>query len=519
MASQRYLCSARLHLLAGCALGSLLFVSPAASRAAQPLKYFGFEDGHYSAEAEAGLQEILAGNCFQIGVPVPAVRLFLAAMAPAPKETGYKPGSPEAQFYAAGQFPSPPDRHSGAAPGFGLGYSVFERDGKQLVNLNCFACHAGVVQGTVVAGLGNNHVGRSDPRDSEIHARGDNFGPYAVWQMGAGLEDPANKGMVVAQQKTELQLLLESLPLAPVDPMPWWLMKYKRLNYWYADGGSHSAANFSVNFTVPHPQMNEHRAEHVQIVARALAFARETQSPLYPGALEADLVQRGADLFHGRTRPADPTGFTACKTCHGNYTKKAGHDDLGVPGSWNVDYDYSHVLRNVKTDPSYNNVLQQLRPVAEHINKLEVYFTAQGTPELVPHATVPDKPGYVAPPLVGIWASAPYFHNGAVPTITAVLNSAERPEIWARDHRDPGAYDLAQVGMSHRVVARSEFETSAAAAAGKPANATATIDHAASYDTQAYGHGNGGHTFGDHLTPDERRAVIEFLKSLSGPDM
>jgi hypothetical protein len=28
-----------------------------------------------------------------------------------------------------------------------------------------------------------------------------------------------------------------------------------------------------------------------------------------------------------------------------------------------------------------------------------------------------------------------------------------------------------------------------------------------------------GHTFGDHLSPDERHAIIEFLKSLSGPDM
>ena len=29
--------------------------------------------------------------------------------------------------------------------------------------------------------------------------------------------------------------------------------------------------------------------------------------------------------------------------------------------------------------------------------------------------------GYVAPPLDGIWASAPYFHNGSVPSIELVL--------------------------------------------------------------------------------------------------
>jgi hypothetical protein len=39
---------------------------------------------------------------------------------------------------------------------------------------------------------------------------------------------------------------------------------------------------------------------------------------------------------------------------------------------------------------------------------------------------------------------------------------------------------------------------------------------AAIYDTTAFGRANTGHTFGDHLTADERSAVIEFLKSLSG---
>ena len=34
------------------------------------------------------------------------------------------------------------------------------------------------------------------------------------------------------------------------------------------------------------------------------------------------------------------------------------------------------------------------------------------------------------------------------------------------------------------------------------------------YDTTQPGRGNGGHTFGDDLTEDERRAVIEYLKTL-----
>ncbi len=237
--------------------------------------------------------------------------------------------------------------------------------------------------------------------------------------------------MALAKGKTELLELLESSRLPPVDPMPWWLMKYKTLDYWYGDGGIENAAHFSLNFTTPHAEINAHRAEHVKTVAKALAFARETQSPPFPGSLNAELVQRGADLFHGRVAPAETKGFLACKTCHGTYTRKDSHTDPTQPGGWEVNYRFSHVLRNVKTDASYNEVLKTFRPIADHINKLEVYFAGQGTPELAPQATVPAKDGYVAPPLVGVWASAPYFHNGSVPTIEAVLNTAIRPEIWS----------------------------------------------------------------------------------------
>jgi len=508
MSTVRGMCFAMAILLAGTATAGF---------ASEPLAYYGFDEASQSAASQEGMQEILGGQCFHNAIPLGTARMMLRALAGSAKNLGYDPDSAEGRFYASGRFPSPPNRTSGADPSFGLGESVFVRDGVQLVNINCFTCHAGVVNGQVVAGLGNNHVNQSDPK--KLRTRGDNFGPYAVWRLGAQLADPANEGMVVAKGKTELEALLDSLDLPPVDPMPWWLMKYKKLDYWYADAGIDNAASFSINFTTAHPEMNAHHADHVKTVAMALAFARETTSPVFPNSLDGELVQKGADLFHGRTAPAEAQSFMACKNCHGTYTKKADQPDLSQPGGWTVAYDFSHVLRNAKTDNAYNSALQKLKPIADHINKLETYYTAKGTPELIPHASVPSKEGYVAPPLVGIWASAPYFHNGSVPTIEAVLNSEVRPEIWARDNRDPQAYDLEKVGMRYRAVSQPELEQSAAEAAGKPFLSSAAIDHGAIYDTKDFGHGNGGHTFGDPLTADERRAVIEFLKSLSGPNM
>jgi mono/diheme cytochrome c family protein len=486
--------------------------------AAQSVSFYGFDEAAYSPTAREGMEEIFAGRLFHASIPAAAARLAFTMTGSAQKSAGFTPGSTDGRFYASGRLPSPPTRTAGVDPGFALGESAIARNQSQHLTINCFMCHAGVVNGQVVAGMANNHINQSDPRN--VRTRGDNFGPYAVWRLGARLDDPASKGLTLASKTTELEKIFDSTPLPPVDPMPWWLMKYKKKDYWYADAAPTDAGSFSINFTTPHAEMNEHHLDHVQSVAKALAFARETQSPAFPGKLDAQLVERGADLFHGRMPPLDTTGFRACKTCHGSYTRKDNAGDLSAPGSWNVDYDFSHVLRNVKTDPTYNATLQKLKPIADHINKLETYMAAQGVPpESIPHASVPAGEGYVAPPLVGVWASAPYFHNGSVPTIAAVLNSAARPESWARNHEDPFAYDLEQVGMAYKPVSRAEFDDSAERAKGKPFAAQAAIDHGAIYDTTAFGHANTGHTFGDHLSPEERRAIIEFLKSLSGPDM
>jgi hypothetical protein len=73
--------------------------------------------------------------------------------------------------------------------------------------------------------------------------------------------------------------------------------------------------------------------------------------------------------------------------------------------------------------------------------------------------------------------------------------------------------------MLYTAVSRAEFEESAASAADKPFLSQPAVDYSAIYDTTQFGHGNMGHTFGDSLSDEERIAVIEFLKSLSGPDM
>ena len=107
--------------------------------------------------------------------------------------------------------------------------------------------------------------------------------------------------------------------------------------------------------------------------------------------------------------------------------------------------------------------------------------------------------GYVAPPLDGVWASAPYFHNGSVPTLWHVLNSEERPVIWQRSEND---YDTQRVGLQV-----DEFS--------KLPSSLRRADQVRTYfNTKRFGKSSGGHTFPDELSNDEKRALLEYLKTL-----
>ncbi len=91
-----------------------------------------------------------------------------------------------------------------------------------------------------------------------------------------------------------------------------------------------------------------------------------------------------------------------------------------------------------------------------------------------------------------------------MPTVYGVLNSKARPKIFTRSYRtDLDAYDAADLGWKVQVLD------------GPPdADRTPAVERRKVYDTTQPGRGNGGHTYGDGLTDSERRAIIEYLKTL-----
>jgi mono/diheme cytochrome c family protein len=100
--------------------------------------------------------------------------------------------------------------------------------------------------------------------------------------------------------------------------------------------------------------------------------------------------------------------------------------------------------------------------------------------------------GYANVPLDGVWARAPYLHNGSVPTLADLLSPpAERPKLFARGY---DVYDEHKVGFI--------TDTAAARVSGSM------------YDTTVPGNGNGGHLYGTDLPNDQKQDLLEYLKTL-----
>ncbi|HEU4560840.1 MAG TPA: di-heme-cytochrome C peroxidase [Longimicrobium sp.] len=97
-------------------------------------------------------------------------------------------------------------------------------------------------------------------------------------------------------------------------------------------------------------------------------------------------------------------------------------------------------------------------------------------------------------PVSGIWATAPYLHNGSVPTLYDLLRpAAERPDSFIVGNPE---YDPVKLGYVSAVA---------------PGRATSV------FRTNVQGNDNGGHEFGTDMSEDDRWALLEYLKGHTLP--
>lgn len=377
-------------------------------------------------------------------------------------------------------------------------------------------------------------------------------------------------------------------PLAHTqDTPPWWNMGFRPRKFF--DAG---VSNDSIRIIMAagpgefsHLVSEDGKAyrDRIREFARSLeSYFLTLSSPPYPGEIDENLARQGAILFHNKDLWADPRnaslprpagGNGSCASCHGVYSPQFAHDPrfLEDPAFIGIASNIAP-LELIGTDPARSDMLT---PTLRERWDMTYWGYNDRTPGWVaPEDKDPlterlddlfvNRPvgvcgwqkeiiGYQAPPLHGVWATAPYFHNGSVPTLEQVLDSSQRPVLWQRkiqrigpiagfDQRLSTAYDFERVGWKHDVLScqdipgtqlfnchplndrgpslvqivenllHNSFYLSGLLRIPDPH--PQAFEKRLVFDTRILGNGKEGHTFSDVLSPQERRAIIEYLKTL-----
>lgn len=263
------------------------------------------------------------------------------------------------------------------------------------------------------------------------------------------------------------------------------------------------------------------------------------QSPEWPedilGAIDKQSAERGGSLYdkhcvecHTRIERADPGRRVVARMSR---VSDVGTDPIMAANSINAS-GYSGILRNRYVSVGAGDILlDEKAPVAALLTKATLnvvatpdadkwffqrwadwivdivmtFFSNEIKPSIKQGFYDPDTTAmplaslnsYKARPLNGIWATAPYLHNGSVPTLYDLL----LPKKRANDP-DDGEYRPDYFNVGSR-----EFDPYKV---GLKDN-----DQGFSFDTSKIGNSNAGHEYAAHnLNEKDRLDLLEYLKTL-----
>ncbi|ESZ15227.1 hypothetical protein [Mesorhizobium sp. L48C026A00] len=178
----------------------------------------------------------------------------------------------------------------------------------------------------------------------------------------------------------------------------------------------------------------------------------ELQPPRFPGTLDPGLVTSGRKVY---TREK-------CEICHDPGIGRTGQvTDLDLIG----------------TDPERAALFDD--EMVRRFSQVGKGYTWQFKHYRSSH-------GYANMPLDGIWARAPYLHNGSVPDLASLLDPpADRPGTF---YRGCATFDVERVGYA--------------------------CTEGFLFDSAKTGNGNQGHLYGTALSKEDKAALLAYLKSL-----
>jgi mono/diheme cytochrome c family protein len=344
------------------------------------------------------------------------------------------------------------------------------------MQIDCMLCHGGSIGGKSYVGLGNTQLDLKALLFELTIADGKKP-PFPTFVLNTS-RGTNNAGQVAAAllslRNRDLSVRWFPLPLGvnlpEMDTPPWWHLKRKRTMYY---DGRTDARSVRTNMQFLLGEKNLDQLKALEPAFRDVqAFFKSLEPPKYPFHIDSASAARGREVFEA-----------TCARCHGTYGPEGQYPNKIVP------------LDVIGTDPARFHGLS---------DKLVAHYNATWFGDKYPVNS--KRVGYQAPPLDGIWATAPYLHNGSVPTLQALLNSSKRPIRFTRPpSTDFEHYDSTLVGWKFREVSQDELISTAQRS---PFEAKFIVD------TSRFGMSNGGHTFGDKLSEDQRMDLIEYLKTL-----
>lgn len=403
---------------------------------------------------------------------------------------------------------------------------LFGRKGKKSLNVNCLLCHARVLPTKdgpkVVEGISNPFIDfqglhqdmvatiggpvglviKRNPKANSFVNAGDALG---VLEKRVRSDDGSFKQIELGHAmgsrhlKPELQDFADFLATLPLMKTPAWTSlaakKEAKAQGYYADGAwtagfSHVLGGMMISLDT---RGSDFIAYSKSFDQHAWPYIQSLKSPEYPwkDRLDPIAIESGQEIFeqncsscHGSYEPVNPTTFKRVE-----YNAELISLNRIGTDSRRANYTNQLIEKNKKSDRRINNLDQQTRGGV----------------------------GYVAPPMDGIWARAPYFHNGSVPNLSQVLNSKSRFKVYAtdlskNDPLDDSSFDVVNGGW--KVEDYSSKSVEAVQLEIKENPYLRVFDpRSPDINTQA-GLGNSGHTFGDDLSKKERADLIQFLFTL-----
>jgi mono/diheme cytochrome c family protein len=353
---------------------------------------------------------------------------------------------------------------------------------KKGIALDCMLCHAGSIAGQSYVGLGNTALDLQAFFEETAVADGRPAKtPFHFGNVRGTNEAGATAVFLLAFRNPDLTLRTKALDLDLKDDLcedvpAWWLLKKKKTMYYTGATDARSVRSI-MQFMLSPLNLPDKFTEEEKTFADLREYILSLEPPKFPLPIDKKLAEDGAKLF-----------VQNCVRCHGTYGKDWTYPNKVVP------------IDEIGTDRRrFDGITKKFGDMYN-----QSWFSQEKSGWFGDDYKVQVTAGYQAPPLDGIWATAPYFHNGSVPTLYNVLNSKTRPKIFTRSFKtDLESYDTEKMGWKVQVLDKAPDP-----ATMKP------IEFRRIYDTSQPGRGNGGHTFGDHLSDAERKAVIEYLKTL-----